>query len=442
MVDLMIKNGLVLTMNKERLIIKDGCVAVEEGKIVDLGKTKEIEGKYKADEVINASEKIVAPGLINTHTHLSMTLFRGLIDDKKPKDWLPTVWKIESNLTREEVYCGALLGALELIKSGTTTFSDHYFFMEEVAKAVRESGLRACLAQALLELMGPDLGQNKLSYTVDFAKKFRGAAGGRVETFLGPHALYSVTEETLKKIREVADKENFRIHLHMAESKWEIEMVKEKYGKTTVEKLNEMGFLKPDVVGAHSIFVSENEIKILAEKRVNVAYCPTTPIKAGVGVAPIPEMLQEGVNVSLGTDGAGSNNTLDLFRELRMAAVIHKLRKLNPETLPAFQVLEMATVNGAKTLGMEKGIGSLEKGKKADVIIVDFKKPHVTPFHNIPSTLVYSTVGGDVDTVIVDGKVVMRERKVLTLKEEEIIDKANACFKELVEKAGMETKLM
>lgn len=419
-----------------QIVLEHGAIAIDEGKIVGLGPTKEVERKFEAKQVLDASNSVVLPGLINTHTHLAMTLFRGVNDDLRGLEWLNRAWSIESNLSPSDVYWGALLGCLEMIRSGTTCFADHYFFMDRVAKAVDRSGIRAALAQAVFDTWGPKGIDTSLEGSLNFAKRFNGAAGGRISCMLGPHSTFTCYAETLKQVREAASATGFRIHLHLAERVEELQILKERYGKTPVRFLEEVKLLGPDLLGAHVIYVDEEEISMLKRTDTKVNHNPIGNTKGASGTSPVPEMLKRGVNVSLGTDGAGSNNNLDMFEEMKVAAIIHKLRLNDPAALSAWEVLEMATLRGARALGLEGEIGTLEVGKRADLILIRLNRPHLVPIHNLPSLLVYSANGNDVDTVIVDGRILMKNREVLTLKEDEVLGRAQEVFEGLLEKSG------
>jgi 5-methylthioadenosine/S-adenosylhomocysteine deaminase len=354
-----------------------------------------------------------------------MTLFRGIAEDQELNTWLKqTIWPLEAKLRQEDVYVGALLGCLEMIKSGTTCFADMYFHEDMIAKAMEKSGLRGVLAQGIFEAGNKVRGEKMLAESVDFAKSFNGYANDRVRTMLGPHAAYSCSQNLLTKISKKASESNVGVHMHLAESKaifWEFE---KKYGSGEVEFLDKMGFLKGHVLAAHCIKLSNEDMLILSKCGVNVVYVPVANMKLGLGAAKIKDLTDLGVNVSLGTDGPASNNSLDMFETMKIAALLQKLTYQNPTVMPAYEVLKMATINGAKALGLGESIGSLEVGKKADIILVDLSKPHLKPLHNIYASIVYSARGSDVDTVIVDGKILMKNRKVKTLDEQAVMEKA------------------
>jgi len=427
--DILIKDGYIITMDAQRRILERGSVAIEGDKITAVGK----DVQERADTVIDARGKAVLPGLINAHTHLSMTLLRGVADDMPLMEWLETkIWPIEKNLTAQDSYLGALLGCLEMIKSGTTCFADQYFFMQDVARAVEEAGLRAMLSYGIIEMDDPKRRESELRAGEKLVKTCQGAAGGRIQTMFGPHAAYTCSPECLMQVKELAKKYKVGIHTHISETQDEVDKITKKYGKRPVEHLDSIGFLGPEVLAAHCIWLTEREIAVIQKQGVKPVHNPVSNMKTASGVAPVPEMLAAGIPVALGTDGAASNNSLDMFSEMKFAALLSKAHKLDPTALPAQVVLEMATINGAIALGLQDKIGSLEVGKKADIVMVDMKKPHLAPLHNVISHLVYSAVGGDVDTVVVDGKVLMRERGVLTLDEVKVLEETQKAADDLL----------
>ncbi len=417
--DILIENCMILPMTRKKPIDK-GSIAVKDGKIIFVGKPAKT-AKIRAERKIDGKGKVAIPGLINAHTHVSMTLFRGIAEDKPLNTWLKeTIWPLEAKLKPEDTYKGALLGCLEMIKSGTTCFADMYFSEEMVAKAVEQSGLRAVLAEGIFEAGSSFLGEKMLRKSVDFVRKFDGYASGRVRALLGPHAAYSCGEKLLKKIGCEASRLGVGIHIHLAES----EEFKQKYRLSEVEFLDKIGILERHVLAAHCIYLSENDMHILSERKVNAVYVPVSNMKLASGTAKVKDLMRFGVNVCLGTDGPASNNTLDMFETMKMATLLQKIAYGDPTVLPAYKVLEMATVNGAKALGLSEKIGTIEEGKRADIVLVNLLRPHLTPLHDIYASLVYSARGSDVDTVIVDGKILMERGQVKTLDENVVIEKA------------------
>lgn len=433
MADILLRDGYIITMDAQRRVFELGSVAIEGDRISAVGK----EVRERADVVIDASGKAVLPGIINAHTHLSMTLLRGVADDMPLMEWLENkIWPIERNLRGQDCCAGALLGCLEMIKSGTTCFADQYFFMKDVANAVEEAGIRGVLSYGIIERDDPERRKSELQAGEKLVKECHGTANGRILTMFGPHASYTCSPECLMQVKELAKKYKVGIHTHISESRDEVERVTKKYGRRPVEHLDAIGFLGPEVLAAHCVWLTEQEISILREHGVKPVHSPVSNMKTASGVAPVPEMLAAGIPVALGTDGAASNNALDMFNEMKFAALLNKVHKLDPTAVPAQAVLEMATINGAIALGMQDEIGSLEVGKKADVLLVDLKKPHFVPLHNVVSHLVYNAVGSDVDTVIVDGEILMRERKVLTVDEDKVLEEAQRASDNLLARQG------
>jgi len=366
-----------------------------------------------------------------------MTLLRGVADDMPLMEWLEKkIWPIEQNLTADDCYAGALLGCLEMIKSGTTCFADQYFYMEDVARAVEETGLRGVLSRGIIEVQGPEKLKRTIKEGERLVKTCHGMANGRILTMFGPHAAYTCSPECLMQVKELAKKYKVGIHTHIAETQDEVDKITKRYGKRPVEHLDSIGFLGPEVLAAHCIWLTAREIEIVHKRGVKPVHNPVSNMKTASGVAPVPEMLAADIPVALGTDGAASNNSLDMFDEMKFAALLSKVHKLDPTVVPAQAVLGMATINGAIALGLQDEIGSLEVGKKADIVLVDMKKPHLAPLHNIVSHLVYSAVGSDVDTVMVDGEVLMQGRKVLMLDEDKVLEGVQKASDGLLARGG------
>ncbi|MCZ7400428.1 MAG: amidohydrolase family protein [Candidatus Methanoperedens sp.] len=411
MADLIIRGGRVLTM--DGAIIDNGVVVVDNGLITFVGRNAD----EKADKVIDAKGCAVMPGLINAHTHLPMTIFRGFADDLPYDKWTKKIQPAEMKLTPADIRAGAYLGVLEMIKTGTTAFADMYFHMDEVAEVVQESGMRAALGYGMIEGLNED-SDTKLKSRANFAIKWNGAANGRITTMYAPHSAASCSKEFLERVKELAVRDNLRIHMHVLETENELKLMKKRYGMCSINLLNSIGFLGQDVLAAHCVWLSDDDIDILKTQNVNVVHCPASNMALGVGTAPVPKMLERGINVALGTDGAASSGSLDMWKEMRTASYLHKLK--DPQVLPASKVLEMATVNGARTLGINAG--ALKPGFAADIILIDLKKPQFT-LSNLTSALVHGASGCDVKTTIVDGKILMEDYRV-ELDEEKIMDDA------------------
>lgn len=416
MADLMIKGGTVLT--KEGAILNEGVVVVDKGLITFVGKDTE----EKADKIIDAKGCAVMPGLINAHTHLSMTLFRGYADGLLYGDWIKKIQQAEMKLSPADIRVGAYLGVLEMIKSGTTAFADMYIYMDEVAWVVEETGIRAALGYGMIEGLNEDP-DTKLKSRAGFNKKWNGKAKGRITTMYAPHSAISCSKEFLIGVKELAGRDNSRIHIHVLETEDELRLMKKKYGMCSVNFLDSIGLLGQGVLAAHCIWLSDGDIDILRNNNVNVVHCPSSNIALGTGVAPVPKMLEKGINVALGTDSAASGGSLDMWKEMRAASYLHKLK--DPQAMPASTVLGMATLNGAHALGIKAGV--LKPGYLADIILVDLKKPQFASA-NLISALLYGASGCDVRTTIVNGEILMEDREVKVMDEENIIDDAKAAM--------------
>ena len=416
--DLIIKGKYILPMDEKLTVIKDGFIAVSKNKITTLGEINEI-GKCQAKKIIDAGNSIIMPGLINTHTHAAMAYFRGLADDLPLDVWLKEhIFPAEAKYVNNEfIKKSGKLSCLEMIKSGTTCFNDMYFFGQEIlAEVVKTAGLRALLG---LDLKNPGYSVERV---IEIAKQFKDDEF--IKIALAPHSVYVCPREILEKVKQAAKAENLRVHIHVSETKKEVEDSIKNNGKSPVEYLDELGLLSDKLMAAHSVWLSDNDLEIYKNRGVKVAHCPVSNMKLASGVAPVEKMLKSEISVGLATDGAASNNTQDLFTEMRVCALLHKVSNLNPAVVSAREVVKMATINGAKVIGMEKEIGSLEVGKKADIITVGLNKPHLMPIYDPYSHLVYCANGADVKNVIVNGKVIMKNREVKTLDEDKILAEA------------------
>lgn len=431
MADIIIKNGYILTMDPAQDDIKRGVVVIEDGIITQVSESTD----ETADTVIDAKGGVVMPGLVNTHTHAGMTLFRGYADDLTLSDWLENhIWPAEAQLTDNDLYIGTKLACLEMIRSGTTAFVDMYIYVDRVARAVEESGMRAALSYGMIDLGDETRAESELKEGRRFVKEWNGRADGRITTMYGPHAPNTCSREFLMKVKEQAKQDNAKIHIHVLETEAELNQMKEQFGMCSVNMLDEIDFLDNDVIAAHCVWLSDGDMDILNERGVNVSHNPVSNMKLASGIAPVPKMLARGVNISLGTDGCASNNNLNMFEEMKTAALLHKVDTSDPTVLPAQQVLEMATINGARAMGINSGM--LKVGCMADVIIVDMDKPHLTPRYNVASHLVYSASGADVRTTIVNGKVLMDDYKVLSMDEQTVMEKAKDAALNLISRVS------
>lgn len=422
--NLLIKNAMILTMNSGNKIIEKGFVGIKNDLIAEIG-TDLHKQPFRADKILDASDGILLPGLINGHTHAPMTLFRGLADDLPLMEWLQNyIFPAESRMDADFVSAGALLACAEMIRSGTTCFCDMYLFADEVAKAAKKAGMRALIGEVLYDFHSPNYGnlENGFKYTEDLILKWR--QDPLISIAVEPHSPYTCSPALLQKANELALKYQTPLIIHLSETLNEIEQVVQRYGNRPVAHLKSLGLLKPHLIADHCVHVNDAEIKSLAENKVKVIHNPESNMKLASGIAPIPKMLQSGITVGLGTDGCASNNNLDLFSEMDMTAKLHKVHSLDPTVLDALTVLKMATSEGAKALGMDPIIGSIEKGKKADLILVHTRQPHLTPLYNPYSHLVYAAHGSDVTHAIINGALVMENRRLLTLDVEAIMTKA------------------
>ena len=427
---ILIKNALILNPNnfeerKQSVLIKDDLIAEISDEI----------DESNVDKIIDASGKILLPGFINTHTHLSMTLFRGLADDLSLDSWLNDhIWPMEANLNGDYCYIGALLGAVELIKSGTTTFSDMYFYMEDVARAVDEAGLRAVLSYGMIDFGDAERREAEIKENLTLFENCNGMADGRIKVFFGPHSPYTASEELLIKVRQLASENNIGIHIHVSETEKEINDVSAEKGLRPFEYLDKIGFLGPDVLAAHCVWLSDNEIEIIKKNNVKVSHNPSSNMKLASGISPVSKLIENDICVSIGTDGASLNNNLDLIEELKIASLLQKVSTLDPNVVNSHEALAMGTIKGAEALGLDDEIGSIEVGKKADIILIDTNSANMVPDSStLTSNVIYSANGSNVDTTICNGKILMENKKLTVLDEQEIYDKARKAIKNLKE---------
>jgi 5-methylthioadenosine/S-adenosylhomocysteine deaminase len=436
-----IVTGMVVTMDGQRHIYGDGAVVVTGDTIVAAGPRAELEARYESKQTIDAKNQLLLPGFINGHTHVPMTLFRGLHDDVTLTDWLyKYIFPAEAkNVTEQFVRWGTRLAAAEQIRSGVTTFADMYYFEDAVAEETKAAGMRGVLGETFIDFPAPD-NKNEaamIEYTEKFLKKWQGDP--LIHAAAAPHSIYTCSQKTLQDASALARKYHAPILIHVAEMKKEWEDSEKQNGESPVQYLERIGVLGPDVVAAHCIFVDEADRKILVQHNVSCVHNPSSNMMIASGVSPVPEMRAAGIAVGLGTDGpAGSNNDLDLMEEIDLAAKLAKITKMSPLALNALAVVEMATIDGARALHMEKEIGSLEKGKKADLILISLDEPNAVPMYDVYAQIAYSLKASDVETVMIGGRLVMRDRKLLTVDEQSAIAKAREYKKTIAASLGME----
>jgi 5-methylthioadenosine/S-adenosylhomocysteine deaminase len=439
-VDVLVAGGTFVTMDGSRTILDDGALVVQGDTILAIGPRAELEARYAASQTIDAKGKLVLPGFINGHTHAPMTLFRGLHDDVTLADWLYRyIFPAEAkNVNEEFVRWGTRLAAAEQIRGGVTTFADMYYFEDAVAEETKAAGMRGVLGETFIDFPAPD---NKsraeaLSYTEKFLKKWQGDR--LIHAAAAPHSIYTCSQKTLQDASALARKYHAPILIHTAEMKKEWEDSQKQNGMSPVQYLDKIGVLGPDVVSAHCIFVDEVDRKTLAQRQVGCVHNPSSNMMIASGVSPVPEIRAAGVAVGLGTDGpAGSNNDLDLMEEMDLAAKLAKITKMNPLALNAQAVVEMATIDGAKALHLEKEIGSLETGKKADFVVIGLDEPNAVPMYDIYAQLAYALKGKDIESVVIGGRVVMRDRKLLTVNEGAAMAKAREYKKTIAASLGL-----
>src|ERR1700678_3976731 len=435
-VDLLVTNGTVITMDAQRRVIENGAVAVRGDSIVAVGSSADIAAQYDATKIVDAHGAIVMPGLINGHAHAAMSLFRGVADDLSLDDWLKKyIFPAEArNVTEDFVVWGTRLGILEMMRGGITTYADMYYFEDAVARVTKEAGMRGVLGETIIDFPAPD---NKtvaqaLEYTQKFIEHWKGDP--LIVAAAAPHSMYTCSAKTLQEAAALARRNHAPILIRLAEAPFELQLSREKYGITPVGYLAREGILGPDVTGAHCVWVDQADIATLVQYGVGCTNNPSSNMKTAAGVSPVVDMLAAGAAVGLATDGAASNNNQDMFEEMDLAAKLQKITRMDSRALPAEQVVEMATIGGARAVHLEKLIGSLEAGKKADLIVVDTTAPHATPMYNVYSQLVYALKATDVRSVVIGGNMVMEDRKMLTLDETAILVKANE-YKKQIEKS-------
>jgi 5-methylthioadenosine/S-adenosylhomocysteine deaminase len=427
--DILVTNGYVLTMNAEGKKFESGAVAIQKDKIVALGPAEEFYSQG-ASKIIDAQGGIVMPGLINSHTHAAMTCFRGLADDLPLMTWLNDhIFPAEAMLDQDKVYFGALLACAEMIMSGTTCFTDMYLFEDATAMAAKHAGVRAVVGEVLYDFPSPNYGpiEKGFEYTQMLVDKWRDDP--LITIAVEPHSPYLCSPDLLKKAAKMARENDIPLIIHLSETKSEVDQVRKRYGKTPTGHLADLDVMGPNLIACHCVVLTDKDMELLRKFDVKVAHNPQSNMKLASGIAPVSELLEKGICVGLGTDGCASNNNLDMFSEMSVAAKVHKVNTGDPTVLDAKTVLEMSTRNAARALGLSSLIGSLEPGKKADLIVVNTSKPHLTPMYSPESHLVYSARGSDVETVVIEGRVVMEDGKILSMD----VQKAMETVREIAE---------
>ena len=424
--NILVKNIDVVTCDESNRVIKNTNIGIKENYIYFIGGDEEKLKEFKADKVIDGKNKLAMPGLINTHTHCGMTILRNYANDLPLEEWLfNNIIPTEAKLSEEDIYWGTMLGMAEMIKTGTTTFTDMYYHMDTVAKAVEETGMRANLSRNAFKFIGSDgeMVRNQVPVCVEYFKNWHNKANGRMKVYVEIHSVYLCDEAGLTESAQLAKELGTGIHIHLLETFNEREEGIKRYGADPAEVCLKAGVFDVPVIAAHCVHLSDSNYEILRSKGVNVAHNPTSNLKLGSGIANVPLMMKRGINVALGTDGAASNNNLDMFEEMHIAALIHKGVQRNPTLVTAEEALKMATVNGAKATGFAGEVGQIKEGFKADVILIDMDKAHISPVNDNISALVYCVQGSDVDTVIIDGNILMENRVLKTIDEEKVKSK-------------------
>jgi len=418
-VDLLVLGGTIVTMDSARQVIDDGGIAVRAGRIVAIGSRVQIEARYTSRQRVNATGKLITPGLINGHTHIPMVLFRGLADDLDLQEWLTKyIFPAEAkNVTEDFVRVGARLGLAEMIRGGTTTYCDMYYFEDAIAEETSKAGVRGVLGETVIDFPVADNKTNAeaMTYVEKFVSRWKG--NDLIVPAIAPHAPYTVSEDHLKAVRAFSDRTGAAIVTHVSETKRELDDSIKAKGASPVAYLERIGFLSERVIAAHMVWPQGSDIEILKKRRVGVVHNPQSNMKLASGVAPVPKMMEQGVLLGLGTDGAASNNDLNMWEEMDTVAKLHKVFSGDPKVISAQQAFELATIRGAQALHLEKEIGSLEVGKRADLLLIERDSLNQIPLYNIYSDLVYATKASDVEGVIINGRVVMQNRRLLTLDE-------------------------
>lgn len=428
--NLLIKDVALIPVDGKVDYVENTNVYIVGDEIAHIGELKD---DIQVDKIIDGRDKICMPGLVNAHTHIGMSLLRNYADDVPLHEWLnDKIWPVEANLTSEDIYYGSLLSIVEMIEGGTTAFCDMYFEMDQVGKAIEESGIRGVMTRGITEVTGG--AYEKLEETEELFNRWHNTADGRIKVMVAPHSPYTCSGKFLRDSKDLAKKLNIGFHTHLSETKKELEDSLEEKGMTPIQFADANEVYEVHTIAAHCVHATDEDIKLMAEKKVNPVYCPGSNLKLASGFTPVQKMVDSGIKVALGTDGSSSNNNLNMFEEMNLAAIVNKAVNLDAVSITAMDAIEMATINGAKALTFND-TGSIEVGKKADMILIDIDKPHHYPRHNIISSVAYSTQASDVDTVIVNGDIIMEARKILTLDVDKIKREAERCARDLINRS-------
>ncbi|GAB2542065.1 amidohydrolase [Gracilibacillus alcaliphilus] len=414
---LLIKNVTIVPMTKDQEMIEHGYILIKDGLIQEVG--SERPAALTADQVIDGTNRVAIPGLINGHTHTPMSLLRGYRDDLPLMDWLQEMWVIEGKMTADDVYWASMLSMIEMIESGTTTFSDMYFGLDEIAQAVDQAGLRALLCEAIMETAGN--GEERLQATIAFVEKWKQVGHSRITPLLSPHAPYTCSPNMIEKIVQEAERLDCAIHTHLAETRQEMTIIANEYQESPITLMEKTGLFSRPVIAAHGVYLSDQDIAILQQHQAGLIYNPKSNMKLASGIAPIAHLLEQGVRVGIGTDGSASNNALDMIEEMRFASLLQKVANEDATALSAYQTLALGTSQGARALGIDQITGTIETGKQADITLIDFDQPHLSPKNNIISHIIYSVKSTDITHTIVDGQVLLNNRQLMTIDKEKVI---------------------
>ncbi|MDO5718847.1 MAG: amidohydrolase [Tissierellia bacterium] len=422
---ILIDNIDIIPMTKRDLVLENSCIEIDGEKIISVGSKTE---GFKPDKIIDGKDKLAIPGLINAHTHMGMSYMRNYADDLDLMDWLQDeIWPLEAKLTREDIYYSSKLSMLESIKSGITTFVDMYFEMDRVGDAALEIGMRGVLTPGYIE---DDRSEQRIEAYRRLYENYDGKSG-LLKVMIAPHAPYTVGKEHLFKLIELSKELNTGIHIHLAETEFEEKEAYKNFGMSTIKYIDSLGLFEQPTIAAHCVHVDDEDIEIMAEKNVHVVHNPSSNLKLASGFAKVQQMLDAGVKLALGTDGSSSNNNLNMIEEMHIASIMAKAVSKNPKALSAYDTLKMATMGGAEAIGMGKQLGAIEAGRLADISIIDLNKIHLKPINNKISLVVYSAQASDIDTVIINGNIVMESRKIIGVDENEIIEEVDYRMKRL-----------